>query len=766
MPFDLFESIVGQLGRPHLLRLNYSGESIHYPRIVDAVRLARASGARVELVSALSAASRSTVESLVDGGLDRLSVSVHTVDEERYREIYGFGSVAGLRQRLSWLLARRSAIGASRPLLDFAFVATDKNLADLDSVVEFALECGGLAVSIHPVIQRDLVQVEFPVEVDGRGQLRPAFVNRLSDEVSRLRHRYSGLPIDIARPLGCGDVLPHRDIPGITTCEQNPWETMHVLSNGDVVVCETLDRTVMGNLSRNSVDSVWSGDSYRRFRDSYLRGDQEECRVCPWRRHQPVDELRSAVGAGVGDEAQLLSGWHFPDGGLIWGRREARLVLTLQANQPLSIRGMLPPAVDQPHRVYVRVNGALFGEAVNDTAAPIGFAIIGAQEVTGVAVVTFHTDTPFVPALDGNSTDARELGFALISASVGDAPLIQAKTARRSVHRRALECVDALSRKIRKSRTCRSLPPPGPAVAPGISVLIPVRGQEEILARCLEMLRIALNAVNEPFEVVIVVDGGLRTPFRECSKILAIAKWIYRSSSGGFNEAVITGLAQCHYGSTYLLNSDVMVSRSALNEVLACRAADVFSIASQIELVSTSPLHVETNRTVLHREGGIIDAWDVASSTDDENLYCGGGASLFQTKLLAQLTSHTRCYAPFYWEDVEWGVTAFRNGYRNLFRACSKVEHLRQATIGGLYTREEIERISRRNRLLFHMRNLAGIVDLDCLMELVEQTDPVTRNELLSPLAFGRTLQHRFCAGLLPVPEDALSRFESPVGPR
>jgi hypothetical protein len=28
----------------------------------------------------------------------------------------------------------------------------------------------------------------------------------------------------------------------IHSCEQNPWETAHVLSNGDVVACEVLDK--------------------------------------------------------------------------------------------------------------------------------------------------------------------------------------------------------------------------------------------------------------------------------------------------------------------------------------------------------------------------------------------------------------------------------------------------------------------------------------------------------------------------------------------
>jgi hypothetical protein len=58
MSFALYESLIGQLRRPEVIRLNYSGESLHYPRLPDAIRLARRTGATTELVSALGSARR------------------------------------------------------------------------------------------------------------------------------------------------------------------------------------------------------------------------------------------------------------------------------------------------------------------------------------------------------------------------------------------------------------------------------------------------------------------------------------------------------------------------------------------------------------------------------------------------------------------------------------------------------------------------------------------------------------------------------------
>src|SRR5579872_7212650 len=57
MDFQLYQSLIRQLDRPELIRLNYSGESIHYPHIIEAIHLAKSTGAAVELVSAFASAS-------------------------------------------------------------------------------------------------------------------------------------------------------------------------------------------------------------------------------------------------------------------------------------------------------------------------------------------------------------------------------------------------------------------------------------------------------------------------------------------------------------------------------------------------------------------------------------------------------------------------------------------------------------------------------------------------------------------------------------
>src|SRR5437899_3619282 len=100
LDFDVYSSLIAQLEAPEFIGLNYSGESIHYPRLMEAIKLACATGAYTELVTALSSAPETLVRRIVESDLDRLSVSIHTLNERQYQDIYVFGSVEALKKRI------------------------------------------------------------------------------------------------------------------------------------------------------------------------------------------------------------------------------------------------------------------------------------------------------------------------------------------------------------------------------------------------------------------------------------------------------------------------------------------------------------------------------------------------------------------------------------------------------------------------------------------------------------------------------------------
>jgi hypothetical protein len=66
------------------------------------------------------------------------------------------------------------------------------------------------------------------------------------------------------------------------------------------------------------------------------------------------------------------------------------------------------------------------------------------------------------------------------------------------------------------------------------------------------------------------------------------------------------------------------------------------------------------------------------------HLVASGGAALFRTAPLTRYVRASRCYDPFYWEDAEWSVRAWRDGLaRSLLPALAR--HARASDDDGTF---------------------------------------------------------------------------------
>src|SRR5262245_21020340 len=193
LDFEVYRSLIDQLEEPEFIGLNYSGESIHYPHLMEAIRLACATGAYTELVTALSSASANLVRQIVESDLDRLAVSIHTVDEKQYQDIYGFGSLRALKERIDDVIQLKIRLQKSTPKLDFCFVAMSQNLDQLLPVSRYAVEAGVSELFIHPIIGRHPVPYDFSRELSSN-KLTTEFKESLRLNLAETRAACPRLP--------------------------------------------------------------------------------------------------------------------------------------------------------------------------------------------------------------------------------------------------------------------------------------------------------------------------------------------------------------------------------------------------------------------------------------------------------------------------------------------------------------------------------------------------------------------------------------------
>ena len=269
LDFEVYKRLIGELESPDFIGLNYSGESIYYPQLQEAIRLAVGTGASTELVTAFSTISLPVLERIVESGLDRLAVSLHTMDARQYDAIYRFGSLDLLKRRIGDFLELRSKLGITKPRLDLCFVAMSENLDQLPRVAEYARQLGVVEVSVHPdhrpasgrarLLAGALVEPAHRCVQRGAAEHGPrgpgacpkVAVNVLNPDIEP-NPCLSHTPAYYAPPLPADA--------RIYTCDQSPFESVHVLASGTVAVCEVHDEVPMGNLHQQSFGEIWHGD--------------------------------------------------------------------------------------------------------------------------------------------------------------------------------------------------------------------------------------------------------------------------------------------------------------------------------------------------------------------------------------------------------------------------------------------------------------------------------------------------------------------------
>lgn len=240
-----------------------------------------------------------------------------------------------------------------------------------------------------------------------------------------------------------------------------------------------------------------------------------------------------------------------------------------------------------------------------------------------------------------------------------------------------------------------------------LAVLIPERGLPEQLAGTLAALMEARCALPEPSEVHVLVNGSRLADYEPLRRRYSGVRWHHRSRALGYHGAIRELLRLTRASWVYLLNSDMRLDPDALARVMAWRAPDVFAVASQIVPADRSARREETGWTVPVIEPDLgLQLHDLEPPDDSvrSHVYAGGGASLFRREALQRHAETSRAYAPFYFEDADWGIQAWADGLLVLHCPGSIGVHAQHATIRRFVHPVRIAAITARNLELLRSR--------------------------------------------------------------
>lgn len=237
MSTDQLRQIVDEVtGRTAAVALYYLGDPLVHPDLDEMCGIVASAGLRSHVSTNFSfVLSDERLDSLLRSGLTHLTVSIESLDQERYSRTRVGGRIDLVLDNLERLLGLRAAAGRSHPRVEVQFLRYQHNQDEVEDVARWC---------------------------EARG------VDQLTEYWANL-HNYSDLAPERVRVDG---PRPARPLPRCAW----PWFAMQILWDGSVIPCcyhrvseqyrDGGDARVVGNVFTDGVLGTWRSQTYRDLR--------------------------------------------------------------------------------------------------------------------------------------------------------------------------------------------------------------------------------------------------------------------------------------------------------------------------------------------------------------------------------------------------------------------------------------------------------------------------------------------------------------------
>lgn len=269
--------ILGHFPAVRRVVLHGIGEPLLNPELPGILREVKGTGAHA-LFNTNGLLLRGRVSrGLVEEGLDELRVSVDSATAGTYASIRGIDGLGRIVANIRAFNALKEALGRSKPEVSLWSTGMKMNISELPALVALAAEIG--VAQVH--LQR-LVYSERGLAIAGQSLVSaPSPADLQAIEQAEAVAARAGVSLHGSGEVGPGNLLSHADRAdrAYRRCRR-PWNLMYVTANGNVLPCCIAPFTgvpygsiVLGNIFNQTVEDIWNGEPYRRWRRSMLEGE-------------------------------------------------------------------------------------------------------------------------------------------------------------------------------------------------------------------------------------------------------------------------------------------------------------------------------------------------------------------------------------------------------------------------------------------------------------------------------------------------------------
>jgi MoaA/NifB/PqqE/SkfB family radical SAM enzyme len=274
------------------------GEPFAHPGLLDMVAAAKAAGCPVELITNGTMLDEETLRAFVRIGLDRLWVSIDGATPESYADVRLGDALPEVLESLARLRELRNATATSLPRLGIAFVAMQRNIADLPAVIRLGQHLGADRFSVSNVLPHTpemREQVLYARSIDAQDAEPSPWLPEISLPRIDLDEQTLERLVRIEAGRGGRSLPGHAREAASNSCPFTEKGSVSVRWDGQISPCLPLLHThtsyldfrprtnhafAVANIHERSLLEAWRDPTYVALRERLLAFDFAPCTIC------------------------------------------------------------------------------------------------------------------------------------------------------------------------------------------------------------------------------------------------------------------------------------------------------------------------------------------------------------------------------------------------------------------------------------------------------------------------------------------------------
>jgi len=249
---------------------------------------------------------------------------------------------------------------------------------------------------------------------------------------------------------------------------------------------------------------------------------------------------------------------------------------------------------------------------------------------------------------------------------------------------------------------------------PGISVVIPNYNGAALLPQTLPTVFAALDRSGRPYEVIVSDDASTDDSLEYIATGFPTVEILVAQKNGGFSVTANRGIRAARFDLVLLLNSDVKLTPDYFLHLLPYFSKEnVFGVMGRIigwgdDKIQDGAKYPSFHSAKIKTSVNYLLEDEAAMEEGLYTMYLSGANALVDRRKLLELGGFNELFSPFYVEDYELSLRAWRLGWRCYYEHRAVCRHQTSTTIRSNSRKAFIRLISNRNKWFLHAIHLGA----------------------------------------------------------